>query len=178
MWYNRGYENTHFYPTTYRRRTTPDPKRIAFVRCLCLATLPDFAGISPRGTSPDDSPPAWLRRPDGSQCDQGLQCCWIGRAARRLFTPPPPANHVYRRRMPALTGSLASQSARLWQRPRRMDLGVGSPGQFRARDHRHRGVHRKCAASPQTTQNHLETRQALDYQPRPAVPAKKTHATD
>src|SRR6266480_5116646 len=173
MWYNRGYEKTHFYPTTDGRRTATHPERIAFFRCLCFATLPYCAGISPRGTSPSDSPLAWLRRPDGSQCDQRLQWCRTLGAARRLFTSPPPAEHVYRRRMPALTGSLASQSARLWPRSRPVDLGVGSPGQFRARDHHHRGFHRKRASSPQTAQNQLEACQALDYQPRPVVPTKK-----
>jgi transposase len=173
MWYNRGYEKPHLYPTAHRGRTPPDPKRGAFVRCLCLASVPDLAGQFSRRTSPRDSPPAWLRRPNRSQGDPRLQCCWVGRAARRLFTPPSPAKHVLRRRMPAITRSLASQPARLWQRARRVDLGTGSTGQFRARDHRLRGVHRKCASSPQTTQNQLEARQALDYQPRPAIPAKK-----
>ncbi len=67
----------------------------------------------------------------------------------------------------------ASQSTRLWQRSRGVDLSTGRPGQFRARDHRHRGVHRKCTSRTQTTQNQLETCQTLDHQPRSAVSAKK-----
>src|SRR5512135_254951 len=173
MWYNKGYEKTHFYPTAYPRRTATHPERIAFVRCFCLAPLPDLAGPFSRRTGPCHIPPAWLRRPEGPQCHQRLQCDRGGRAARRLLTPPPPTNHVYRRRMPAITRALASQSTRLWQRSWRVDLGTGGPGQFRARYHRHRGFHRKCASSPQTTQNELETGQALDYQPRPPVSAKK-----
>src|ERR1700730_17984831 len=107
MWYNRGHENTHFYPTTDRGRTTAAPQRIAFVRCLCLATLPDFAGIGSRGTSPGDSQTAGLRRPDGAQCDQRLHDDRVGRAARRLVTSPPPAHHLHRRSMPTITGPLA-----------------------------------------------------------------------
>src|SRR5712692_1939462 len=173
MWYHRGHEKAHFYPTAHRRRTTPDPGGITFVRCLRVATLPDLACKRPRGTSPRDSSPAWLRRPNGSQCDPRLQWRWTGRAARRLFTPPSAADHVLPGRMPAIARPLAPQPARLWPGSRSVDVGVGSPGQFRARDHRLRGVHRKRAASPQTTENQLEARQALDYQPRPAVPAKK-----
>src|SRR5579859_5710324 len=173
MWYTTEYEKSHFYPGTHPRRTPPGPKRIAFVRCLRLTTLPDLAGISARGTSPSDSPPAWLRRSDGPQRHQRVQCNRTCRAARRLFTPPPLENHLHRARMPALTGTLTSQSARLWQRMWRLDLKAGCSGQLRARDHCHKGVHRKRASCSQTTQNQLEACQTLDQQPRPAVSAKK-----
>jgi transposase len=49
MWYTTRHENTHFYPTAKRRRTAPDPGGIAFVRCLCVATLPDLARPRARG---------------------------------------------------------------------------------------------------------------------------------
>src|SRR5262252_3644390 len=48
----------------------------------------------------------------------------VGSPQSRLFRPPPPANDVHRRRLPALTGSLASQSARLWQRSWHVELAV------------------------------------------------------
>src|SRR5690348_5661795 len=124
MWYNKGYEKTHFCTSPHPRRTTPDPGRIALKRRLCVAALPDNVGIIPRGTSPCDRSPTWLRRPDGPQRDHRLQHDRVGDPQRRLFTPPPPANDVQRGRLPAITGPLASQSARLWLRSRRVDLRV------------------------------------------------------
>jgi transposase len=52
MWYPRGHENTYFYPTCNPRRTAPGPGGIAFVGCLRLATLPDFAGFCPWERAP------------------------------------------------------------------------------------------------------------------------------
>ena len=68
---------------------------------------------------------------------------------------------------------LHRSSARLWPRARSVDLGTGRPGQFRARTHCQSGFRRKRTPSAQTTENQLEACQALDYQSRPAVPAKK-----
>src|SRR6266516_377420 len=133
MWYKRGHENPHFSPTIHPGRTAPDPGRIALVRCLHLAPLPDLAGFCPWGTRPKDCPPTRLRRPDRSQCDPWFQCWRSERAGRRLLTPPSTANHLLGRSSPATTGNLASSSAGVWQRERPVDLGTGRPGQFRAR---------------------------------------------
>src|SRR5437764_1346839 len=68
---------------------------------------------------------------------------------------------------------LASQPARVRPRAQHLDLATGRPGQLRAGDHLPGGLRRECAPSPQTTENQLEAGQALDHQPRSAVPAKK-----
>src|SRR3989449_726364 len=85
MWYHTRHEKTYLYPSSHRRRTAPDPSRTAFVRCLCVAPLPDFEGIGTRGASPRYRWPTGMRRPDGSQCDPRLQCPWAGGAARGAF---------------------------------------------------------------------------------------------
>src|SRR6266536_881641 len=174
MWYKRGHENPHFYPTIHPGRTAPDPGRIALVRCLHLAPLPDLAGFCPWGTRPKDCPPTRLRRPDRSQCDPWFQCWRSERAGRRLLTPPSTADHLLGRSSPATTGNLASSSAGVWQRERPVDLGTGRPGQFRARADYHVGFRRERPPRLQTPQDQLETRQALDHQPRSAVSTKKT----
>ncbi len=51
MWSTPKYEKLHFYPTIDRRRTATHPERIAFIRCFCITSLPDFDGICSRGTS-------------------------------------------------------------------------------------------------------------------------------
>src|SRR5207253_6030519 len=102
MWYTRGYENTHFYPTPDRRRTATHPERIAFVRCFCITSLPDFDGFCSRGTSPSDCTPAGLRRPDCAQRAPRFQYPRPRRAARRVFAPPSTAHHVLGRRNPAV----------------------------------------------------------------------------
>lgn len=71
----------------------------------------------------------------------------------------------------------APQSPRLWQRPRAVDVGLGHPGQCRARHSLEPGLRRECAPRPQTPGHEPEARQALDHQPRSAVPTKKTHET-
>src|SRR6266567_1588561 len=147
MWYTRRHENTHFYSTTNRGRTAPNPGGTAFVRCLCDAPLPDLESIGARGTGPGDCSLPGMRRPNRTQRDPRVQ------------------HHG--------SGPAASQSTRLWQRARTVDLGVGSPGQFRAGDHLHPHLRRKRAPSAQTLENQLEAGQALDHQPRSAVPAKK-----
>src|SRR5579884_2774768 len=88
MWYTRRHETTHFYPTFKRGRTAPDPGRIAFLRCLCVTSLPDSAGFGSWGTRPQHRSPVGLRRPDGTQCDPWLQCDRTEGLARRLLTPP------------------------------------------------------------------------------------------
>ena len=107
MWYNTKYENTHFYPTVDRKRTTPDSSRIAFVRCVCVASLPDITGLSPRRTSSCDRPSAWVRRPDGAQRDPRLQCFWTGRLAARVVAPASLTNELHgpRGRTPQRRGS-------------------------------------------------------------------------
>src|SRR5947209_6506526 len=109
MWYTRGHENTSLYPTTYPRRTAPDPGGIAFVRCLCVASLPDLTGLCPWGTSPDHSPPAWVRRPDPAQRDPRLQCLWAGCPAGRVVASLLAANDLFRRRSRAPQRPLAPQ---------------------------------------------------------------------
>src|SRR6266568_6805478 len=173
MWYNTRHENTHFYPIVDQGRTAADPGGTAFVRCLCDAPLSDLASLGARGTSPGDCPPVGLRRPDRAQCDPRIQCHGALGAARRLLAPPSAAYQLLAGRAGAPQRAAASQSARLWQRPRALDPGVGSPGQLRARHHHHPHLRRKCAPRAQTLEDQLEARQALDHQPRPAVPAKK-----
>lgn len=126
MWYNREYESTSLHPTVNRRRTQPGPGGIAIVGCLCLATLPNFAGLRPRRTSPRDRQAGRLPQTDGPHRHPRLQCPWTGGPARRLLAPPSTAYHLLRGRPLALTGSAASQSARLWQSTWYLDLRVGS----------------------------------------------------
>src|SRR5258708_34585246 len=47
------------------------------------------------------------------------------------------------------------------------------PRSASARDHRPRDLRRECAPSAQAAEHQLEARQALDHQPRAAVPTKK-----
>jgi hypothetical protein len=56
MWYDRGHENAHLHSTPNRERTEKAQGGAAFFRCLCLASLPDCAGICPWGTSSSDRP--------------------------------------------------------------------------------------------------------------------------
>src|SRR5579864_1480229 len=132
MWYTTRHENTHFYPTVDRERTAADPGGTAFVRRLCDAPLSDLARLGARGTSPGDCPPVGLRRPDRAQCDLRIQCHGALGAARRLLAPPSAPHQLLAGRAGAPQRAAASQSARLWQRPRALDPGVGSPGQLRA----------------------------------------------
>ncbi len=148
MWYNRGHENTHFYPTIYRGRTAPDPGRIAFVRCFCLATLPDLDWLLPVGNE-------FQILPCKLGCDDqtvrnvihgfnaaGLSCLEEGSSRphrlRTTFSEEGPSCQ----QRPA-----ASQSRRVWQRAQHLDLGIGRPGQFRAGNYLHaRSPTRACAA--------------------------------
>src|SRR5438876_4532961 len=173
MWYTTRHENTHFYPTLNRRRTAPDPGGIAFVRCLRDAPLPDLASIGARGTRPGHRSPARLRRPDRAQRDPRVQRLWPGRPARRVFAPPSIAHGLLGRRSRAPQRPAASQPARFWPSSQHLDPGTGRPGQLRARHHLPRGLRRECAPSAQAAENQLEARQALDHQPRSAVPTKK-----
>jgi transposase len=54
-----------------------------------------------------------------------------------------------------------------------VDLGGSGPGQFRARAHFPLNFRRERAPRPQTPGHHLEARQTLDHQPRPAIPTTK-----
>src|SRR5947209_11874769 len=173
MWYNRGHENTDFYPPLDPRRTRADPSRIAFVGCFCLAPLPDFARQCPRRAGHRDCQATGLRRPSGSQCDPWLQCHRVERAAGRLFAPPSLAQPLFRGRTAAAERPAAPQSARFWPRVQHLDALAGGPGEFRAGPRLGPHLRRNCASSPQAAQNQLEAGQALDDQPRPAVSAKK-----
>ena len=173
MWYTSRYEKTHFYRTFDRGRTAPDPGRTAFVRCLCDASLPDLESIGTRGTSPSDCAPTGLRRPDRAKCDPRVQCDRADGAARRLLAPTSAAHQLLGGRAGAPERRTASQSTRLRQRTRCMDPGVGSPGQFRARNYCYPYLRREYTPRPQTLAHQLEACQTLDYQPRSAVPAKK-----
>src|SRR6266849_6127311 len=164
MWYTSRHETTHLYSTIHRRRTAAGPGRITFVRCLRVAPLPNLTGFCSWGTSTADRAPTGLRRPDRAQCDQGLQCGRAGRLAGGVFASPSAAHGLHRRRSRAPQGSAGSQH---------LDAGTGRPGQLRARDHLPRGFRRECASSAQAAENQLEARQALDHQPRSAVPTKK-----
>src|SRR2546421_3658252 len=173
MWYNSRHENTHFYPTIHPGRTAPDPGGTAFVRCLCDASLPDFASIGAQATSPRDRPSTGMRRPDRAQRHPRVQRHGSDRAARRLLAPPSAPHQLLRGWAGAPQRPPTSQSARLWQRARGVDPGVSGPGQFRARHHRHPHLRRECAPCAQTLENQLEARQTLHHQPRSTVPAKK-----
>src|SRR6266849_3644206 len=167
MWYNTKYENTHFYPTVDPRRTRPDSSRIAFVRCVCVASLPDITGLSPRRTNSCDRPSAWVRRPDGAQRDPRLQCRRPRRLAGRVVAPASLAHDLFRGGSRTPQRPAAPKPARFWQRAQDLDPGTGRPGQFRAGHYRDPGLRRERAARPQTTENQLEASQALDHQPRP-----------
>src|SRR5258708_34233765 len=91
MWYNKGHENTHFYPTFHGGRTAPDPGGTAFVQCLCDAPLPDFESIGAWGTSPRDCEPSGLRRPNPTQRYPRVQRDGSAGAARKTPTSPPAA---------------------------------------------------------------------------------------
>src|SRR5260370_15733087 len=88
MWYTTRYETTYLYPTIHRGRTAPDPGGIAFVRCLCVASLPNLTGFGAERTRPRDRTPAWLRRPDRAQRDPRLQCGGACGLAPKFFSPP------------------------------------------------------------------------------------------
>ncbi len=173
MCYNSNHENTHFYSTFDRGRTAPNPGGTAFVRCLCDAPLPDLESIGARGTSPGDCVPAGLRRPNRAQCDPRVQHDRALGAARRLLAPPSAAHQLLGGGAGAPQRPAASQSTQLWQRARKVDPGLGSPGQLRTRHHRYPHFRRKRAPCAQTLENQLEASQTLDHEPRSAVPAKK-----
>src|SRR5581483_5860760 len=173
MWYTQGYEISHFYPTAHRRRTAPDPGRIAFVRYLCLAPLPDLVRFcSPRTSAPDCSP-GGLRRPGGAQRDPWLQCPWTCGSAPGIVASPSATHLVHGRGTGALARPVAPQPTRIRQRAWHLDAGIGGPGLPGTRHHRGTDFRRERAPRPQATENQLEARQTLDYQPRSVVPAKK-----
>src|SRR5258708_21630838 len=173
MWYTTRHETTHFYSTMHRRRTTADSGGITLGRFLRVAPLPDPAGLCSWRTSPGDRAPTGLRRPDRAQCDQRVKRQRTGCRQRGLIASPSAAHDLHGRRSRAPQRSAASQPTRFWPGSQHLDPGIGRPDQLRARDHLPRGLRRECAPSAQAAENQLEARQALDYQPRPAVPAKK-----
>src|SRR5205085_9833870 len=174
MWYPRRYETTYLYPTLNPGRTAPGAGRIAFVRGLRVAALPDLDVIGSWRTSPQHCPPTGLRRPDRTQRDPRLQYFWTGHPARRLFTSPSAAHGLHTRGSRTVERVAAPQSARVWPGSQHLDPGTGCQDQLRARDHFPRGLRRECAPSAQAAQNQLEACQALDHQPRSPIPAKKT----
>src|SRR5260370_10058237 len=88
MWYTTRYETTYLYPTIHRGRTAPDPGGIAFVRFLCVASLPNLTGFRAARTRPRDRTPAWLRRPDRAQRGPPVQCVGAFGVCRRTVPPP------------------------------------------------------------------------------------------
>src|SRR5258708_9455201 len=140
---------------------------------LCDAPVPDLESIGAWGTSPGNCSPAGLRRPDRAQCDPRVQRYGSDGAARRLLASPSAPYQLLGGRVAAPQRPPASQSTRLWERARAVDLGVGGPSQFRAGHHLHHHLRRKRAPRPQTLENQLEAGQTLDHQPRSVVPAKK-----
>src|SRR5215472_4465673 len=173
MWYTTGHETPYFYPTFHPRRAAPDPIWLAFVRCLCLASQPDSAGFGAWRTRSRHRAPPRLRRPDGAQCDPRVQYDGPDGLPGRLLPPAPRAHHLQRGTSKADPSPVASQSPRLWQSERFVDLGPGGPGQFRARTHQHDCVRREYPPPDQALRPQLEARQTLDHQPRPAVSGKK-----
>src|SRR6266699_1654036 len=173
MWYTRRHESSHFYSTIDRGRTAADPGGITFVRCLYVTSLPDSAGLCAPRTGTSYRPPTGLRRPDRAQCDQRLQRHRPGSAPSGFLAPPSAPHHLQRRRVQAVERPVAPQPSRLRLRPGSVDLRVGGQDQFRAGNHPRGDLRRKCAPSAQTLRHQLEACQALDHQPRPAVPPKK-----
>src|SRR5579885_248207 len=173
MWYTRRHENTHFYPSTQRGRTAADTGRIAFVRCFCLASVPDSVGFGTRGTRPRYRPCVGLRRPNRAQRAPRLQCTRPGRLAGSILAPASLTNGLHRRKGRTPQRAVASQPTRVRPRAQHLDVGTGGPGQLRAGHHLRTGLRRERASRPQAAQNQLEACQALDHQSRPAVSAKK-----
>ena len=68
-----------------------------------------------------------------------------------------------------------ARSPRLWTRPWSVDPGTRCQNQFRAGHYPPHNVGGERAPSAPKHRDQLEACQTLDYQPRPVVPAKKTH---
>ena len=177
MWYNKGHENTPLYPTLQRRRTQPGPVRPALERRFCLASLPNLAGIRARRTSWSHRQAGGLPQTDSAHGHPWLQYRWAGYSRRRFLASPSSTHDVFPRGVRATAGPAPPQPARLWQSDERVDAGAGSPGQLRTRPDAKAGLRRERTPRPQTLRHELEARQTLDHQPRPTIPAKKTHAT-
>src|SRR5919106_6003640 len=89
MCYPMGYEKTHFCASHNRRRAPAVGGRLAFVRCLRPAPLPDSPGQRQRGTGSADGPPPGLRLPDRPQRYLGLPPGWPELSKQRLFAAFP-----------------------------------------------------------------------------------------
>ncbi len=176
MWYNRRYENTHFYSTIHRGRTTPSQVGLrssdAFVLRRCQILL-----ASARGERLCDRPPTGLRRPDRAQRDPRLQCGGAGRPARRVFAPPSLAHGLLARRSRAVERPAASQPPRFRPGSQHLDLRTGGPSQLRARDHRRRGLRRECAPSAKRLKTNWKRAKHWITSPDPQYLLKKTPAT-
>ncbi len=177
MWYNTRHENTHFYPSADRAGTAASPSGIAGEGCLCLAPLPHLARQRPERTGHQHCPATGLRRGIRFAMSSMVSIPAVWPCCTKALRAPIVCTPAFRRK--GSSGSrtrLASPSQRLWQRAQHLDSGTGRPGEFRAGDRCDPHLRRERTASPQTAQNQLERGQTVDYEPRPAVPAKKTHA--
>ncbi len=176
MWYDRGHESSPLYPTVNRKRASLGPGRIALLRCLCVAPLPNFAGIRSRRTGPSHRQAAGVPQTDGAQCHPRLQCRRARRFRSRILASPSSTNDVLRRGVRGAARPAPPQPPRLWQTYQSVDAGACSPGQLRTRPDPQTSFRRERAPRAQTFGHELEARQTLDHQPRPTIPTKKTHA--
>src|SRR6266852_6501919 len=173
MWYDRGYENPSLHPTLNRGRTQSGADRIALVRRLCTASLPDPAGVRTRRTSGSHRHAVGLPQTDGTHGHPRLQCQRARRLRRRLLASPSSAHDVFRRGVRGTARLAPPQPPRLWQTDQPVDTFACRPGQLRARSDAKARLRRERASRAGPPGHELEARQTLDHQPRSAIPTKK-----
>src|SRR5262245_13525299 len=174
MGYPGRYETSHLCPCPHRRGAHGPENRSARVGWRGGAPLPDGVGQRSWRAGTANRGGGGLRRENGAPVPPALQSGGAGDGAAWLLTPAPAATTgLPRRARRAVTRALASPPARLWPSHQSVDAGTGGRGQFRPRPDRPPGQWRSHPADATAPGHRLETRQALEPQPRSGVCPKK-----
>src|SRR5689334_1121901 len=177
MWYTLWYAKTSLYPFIDRGRTAHPAGVVAFVQCLCVASLSDPARQCPWSDSPRDWRGPGLRRPDCPQCAAYLQHPGAGDADTPLLCPAADAPcglrcHAAR----AVARTAAPEPAYLWLSDQSVDLDLGRRGGVCRGPHAPPDQWRSHSSGAGTPRRPLEASQTLDYQSRSRVHSKKKTA--
>src|SRR5215204_5595210 len=96
MSYGSAYETSDLRSYTFKARAPRAGRRVALLRCLRPASLPDPFSQRPQRTSASDSRKSRVWLPEGAQCHPRLQregtCCsasWLLASLRRMLHQPP-----------------------------------------------------------------------------------------
>src|SRR5215469_1206990 len=174
MCYRRRHETSSVCACAQRRGAPPARGWLTLVGGRGAAAQPDRVGQCPRRACATDRPSSRLLREDGAPGHPALQRAGRGRAHAWLHAAPSgtPAG-VRGRAGRAVAGPVASQPTGVRQARQPVDFGVGGRGEFCRGRESHPHQRRDYPPDFEASGGGLEARQALDYQPRPGVPAKK-----